>query len=383
MIGAHPPGLDPFARWTLLVAVANQAIGLGVVFGLLAELQDAHGLPTWSLGSITGAAYIAALLGHLTLGRVADAGGARRLLVGGSLVGVAGLVWMAVGSTVWQLVAARALVGLGEGAFVPASRRLAITGRSGRSGAELGKLTSAAVIGWLVGPPLGAVLNETLGLAAAFWIPAALGAGLLPILLRIPPAAAGRSRPTRLRVLLGERRMRAAIAAGAGEFVGFGVLEAVAARHFTDLGANSLQIGLGFAILSLPLLALAPVGGRVADRGEPLRVARVALLGAGLAFVGLATLTNLVAVVGTLAAYAVAVAFLIPSAQLAVARASGQGSAASGQGLYEAVGLTLAGGAAIVAAPVLSLVGPSALFGAVALGLVGLAGLTSRLASEH
>ncbi len=106
----------------LFIATFVISSGNGVVFPLLADLQDEHGLPTYGLGIISSAAFLAALVGQLTLAGQADRGRAKLLLLGGVVVSAVSLVLFALASELWQFVGARALSGLAIGCFLPATR---------------------------------------------------------------------------------------------------------------------------------------------------------------------------------------------------------------------------------------------------------------------
>ena len=67
--------LAPLYIVTFLAAAAN-----GVVFPLLADLQDAHDLPTYGLGIISAASFLTALFAQLALAGQADRGRAKTLL---------------------------------------------------------------------------------------------------------------------------------------------------------------------------------------------------------------------------------------------------------------------------------------------------------------
>ena len=177
-------------RTALLIGAGVFALGLGLIVALLAELQDEFGFPTWGLGLIAGISFIAGFVGNVTLSPIADRGHARTMLVVSSLVGVVSLLWLAGATELWAFIAARALFGLADGAFFPAARRIAVTGRPDRPGAELGALMGAAIAGFLSGPVVGGLLAEAFSLRVAFIAPAVVLSLAVPIVLRLPRAEA-------------------------------------------------------------------------------------------------------------------------------------------------------------------------------------------------
>src|SRR6476620_7498769 len=77
---------------SVYVATFVIAAGNGVVFPLLADLQDEHGLPTYGLGIISGVSFLASLVGMLVLSGQADRGRAKLLMVGGLGLSVVSMV---------------------------------------------------------------------------------------------------------------------------------------------------------------------------------------------------------------------------------------------------------------------------------------------------
>jgi MFS family permease len=76
-----------------------------------------------------------------------------------------------------------------------------------------------------------------------------------------------------LRSLLALPTIRAALAASIAFYVTIGMFEAVWALLLKDLGADKLLIGLTLSFFTVPMIFLAPTGGRYAQRYGPLRVA--------------------------------------------------------------------------------------------------------------
>ena len=107
---------------SLYVALFVLTASLGVVFTLLAALQDDLGFASSSLGLIAGATFFAAVFAQIWLAPFADRGHARVLMVAAVIVTALASIWFALATSVFELVAARVLAGLGIGAFQPAAR---------------------------------------------------------------------------------------------------------------------------------------------------------------------------------------------------------------------------------------------------------------------
>lgn len=354
------------------------AASAGVVFVLLSDLQAAFDLPTWGLGLIAAMGFLGALAVQLLLAPLADRGQGRVVAIVALGSGTGGTLWLAVASQLWQLAAARGLVGIGLGLFGVVARK-AVIGTSGiGSGERLGALLSAGVAGFIAGPPIGAVLSE-LGLSVPFVVLGlALAAVSVPAQAAIgrAPVATSAARHADLLPLLRRPGMQAALAAQVMLFGFIGVFDSVIDRYLTDLGAGNLLVAAGLLCMGLPLLVLPARAGRWAERNGGARSLCLALVFAVPCYAayGLWAVPAAVIVAGVLGAVAEAVGF--PSAQLVAVEETGPSGAAMGQALLDTSGMTAAGFSALAAPAVYAAFGARVLFigyAAVAVGLVALA----------
>jgi EmrB/QacA subfamily drug resistance transporter len=124
----------------------------------------------------------------LPAGMAGDRFGRKRLLLGGLAVFLAASLWCALSVSAGELIAARALMGLGAGIVFPLSIAVvsAAFGDEERP-AAIGILTAAIALALPLGPVLGGVLLQHFSWHSVFWInvPAALvtlaaGAFLMP-----------------------------------------------------------------------------------------------------------------------------------------------------------------------------------------------------------
>jgi MFS family permease len=332
----------------LHLAVAANTVGLGVILALLADLQDAYGFPTAGLGLVAASAFLTAFVGFVWFSRYADRGHAKVMLIAATFTGAIALVIAAFARNLWMLVLARGMLGLAEGAFVPAARRVVLDWTPDRPGEVLGRILAAAVAGFALGPVVGAVLAEHFGLEVPFLVPAAILLMAVPVVtrLRAPepvPIVEGR----RLLSLLGNRLVLGGITFAAIEFAAFGAFDAVWARLLTDLGASTTFVGVSFTLIAIPLIFLGPRFGRLVDRKSPVLVAfiGIVLLLPALAGNGWLTVPVLLAVAGAL--IAAGGAALGPAGAALVARGSPPDMIARGQGLLEAFGFLAAAAAAL------------------------------------
>jgi len=351
----------------LHMAVAANTVGLGVILALLAELQDAHGLPTSGLGLIAGSSFLAAFVAYLVLARYADRGHAKAMLVAGSLVGVAALVMTAYADSLWLFVVARALLGLAEGAFVPAARRVVLDWDPDRPGEVLGKIMAASVGGFLLGPVIGGLLAPRFGLRVPFLLPAAVLLAAIPVVARLrAPAPIPGVTSTSLLALLRNRAVLAGVGFIAIDFMTFGVFDAVWARLLSDRGASIAFIGVTFAAISIPLVVLGPGLGRRVDRQSPTAVAIPGLIAVLVSIVGYAWIQSPVALTGVALLHGVGSAAIAPAGSALVAAGSPPDMLARGQGLMEAVGFAVAAAAALPSGWVYETHGRGWLFGSIA-----------------
>lgn len=360
----------------LYLATAIEAVGYGAIFALLAELQDEYDLPTFGLGLIAGASFLAGLGAQVGLARYADRGHTRLMLRVGLAVAAVGMLWFGIANQLWEFVGARALLGLGSGMFIPAARRVVVTRAGDRSGEALGRMTSFEVGGFVCGPPIAAVLAAAFGLHAPFIVLAGALALTSPAVARVeePPVEEEQERRV-VRVLVARRGVRAGLALAGALYLSIGVFDAMWARYLTDLGASTAVIAVTLMLFALPLVALSPFGGRLADRSGPLRSGVIALavtvpLVAAYGFVNSVPIACLIALVHTLGD-----AITTPAGQSAVARSAPPSLTAAGQGLWGAVAAATAAVAAFGAAPLYGAFGAEAMWSAAAIGVGVLAAL--------
>ncbi|MDE0288901.1 MAG: MFS transporter, partial [bacterium] len=354
-----PPHLP---RLILLAFVFTLATGIGVIFSLLADIQDRFGFPTWSLGLLAGIPFAMTLFGNLWLVPLADRGWERLLITSGCLLLVASLLWMIFATALWQWVAARALMGLAEGVAMGPTRRVMLGWDPDRQGRALSSVMVAMIGGILLGPVMGGLLNE-INHTFPFLVPA-VAAGALVFLLQMVRPAEYKSVRTRLnrRHLFAIPGFASGLLLAASNWLYIGVVDAIWARYMTDLGARTVVVGFGFLVIALPSIVLTPVSGRLADRMNPVRLAMTAaLLGLPLlAAYGLVSAVPSLLAVGAL--HSACWAFVTLPGQAAVAKVGPPGQAAEAQGLVEVYGLTLAAVGAFAAAPIYEAAGPMALF---------------------
>jgi len=174
-----------FTRAFLALGVAELAYftSVGVsLYALPLFVTGPIGGSEAAAGLAFGSFAVSALVLRPYVGRLADSGGRKPLLVGGALLAAAGLVATAYVDDLAAIVALRLLLGVAEAAFfVSAFAVLADLAPESRVGEAISYNSLGLYLGIAFGPPLGEVLEHWSGFTAAWWAAgglAALAAGL-------------------------------------------------------------------------------------------------------------------------------------------------------------------------------------------------------------
>jgi EmrB/QacA subfamily drug resistance transporter len=242
----------PSIRWALA------SLSLSTLLSSLGTSIANVGLPTLELAFNASfqqvqwvvIAYLLAITALVvSIGRLADFLGRRRLLVGGIILFTGASVACGLAPELWMLIVARAAQGLGAAAMM--SLALSFVGElmpKDQTGSAMGLLGTMSAIGTALGPSLGGVLIAGLGWRAIFLVNLPLGILAYWLAQRYLPA---------------DRQLRASPSM---EFDTVGtVLLALA------LGAYALAMTVGrgsFGLLNLGLLGVAAVAAALFMRVE-------------------------------------------------------------------------------------------------------------------
>ena len=375
----------PAARSRLLTAAFAALLTSAFVFfvagGIVLPVaprfaRDELGATGVAFGIAIGLYSIAALLARPVVGWVADRYGRRPLLVAGALLTAFATAATLAVTSVGPFVAVRAVLGVGEAAFLVAMLAAAADlAPEGRTGEALSIGSLSLWLGVAVGPAIGEWLLGT-GDYAAVWIGAAvLSAAGAALALLVPE-----TRPVRAAPGPGEERRRAPWFHPAGVLPGIIVLCATWGMagfipflplYASDLGAGGS--GPALAVYGGVIVVVRLAGARLPDRVGPGRLAAVALAitAAGLILLGI--LPQYAGMLVATAVFAVGIALAIPAIlALAIQRAPAEerGSVVGTTSVF----LDLAFGIApVVLTPLADVAGYGAAF--VASGLVAAAGV--------
>jgi MFS family permease len=347
-------------------------MGLGVVFTVLADFRDRYHIDERSLGTIVAAGFFSSFGAQLTLARFSDRGHARVMVRLGLVVYVASMAGMVVGTTFATLLAARVLLGLGTGMVVPALRRMAVSSAPEDVGHRLGRMSAFDIGGFVLGPLLPVLLSDRFGIKAAFVV---LGVGalvLLPLVVRLDDAGPLDLTHASLRNLF-HRPMVGTLVASMALFTAIGTFDALWSVLLTDRGASRRVIGIGITLFGLPLIVLASVGGRIAQRQGPLKIFTLSACFAAPCIVSYGQMESVVLLTAVSFVHAIGDAFGFPAIQVAAAVAAPPERQAAAQGLLGAIELATAGVAAQAAGAGYHAWGPGPVFIVVGVAVVALA----------
>jgi MFS family permease len=365
--------------WTaILLATAAVGVANSVVFSVLSDLQDTYGFADWGLGLIAGAGMLVGFFGQLLLAPLADRGYSKHLLLGGLALAIVGSVLFAGSSSLVGFVAARAVVGLSNGLFMPAARAIAASISPDAVGERLGRLGGIELAGFVTGPVIGGVLVGPFGVRWPFLVCGMFAlvalAFLAPRPLPAPPIDTERHRLGF--ELLRLRGIQIGVLLSVALFVPVGFYDAVLDRYLTDLGASNVLIGFSFVAYGVPFALLSTAGGRLADRRGAYKVCVASLaFVVPLTFVyGVMTVPLLITALFVVEGSAQALG--APAAQAVVAHGAPVGRASAAQGIAGAMNLVAAAVTAFLAPLIYERWGSVVLF-AVAAGLVAICALAA------
>jgi MFS family permease len=258
---APPPWREVFTgargRLTtgLLILEALVAVEILIVAAILPAVQrDLQGLQLygWNFAALT----LASLGAVPIAGKLTDRLGPRSVLGAAIAIYAAGLVLAATAPTMLVLVIARFVQGIGGGGlYVVSIATVAKTYPERIRPRVMALLASMWIVPGLLGPPVGAVLAETVGWRWAFVAP-------LPLIV----FAVALVMPSLRGVGVSDKESRLPVVASLVLMVGVGILLA----GLTDLSAWSIPLVVVGLALTIPTLRrITPAGTLTARRGLP------------------------------------------------------------------------------------------------------------------
>src|SRR3569833_2327614 len=164
-------------RLSLALAMLLPSLGTSIANVALPSLEAAFAVPFSEVQWVVLSYLLAVTTLIVGVGRLGDMIGRRRLLLAGIGIFVISSAVAALAPSLWVLVAARAVQGLGAAIMMALS--VASVGDAvpkERAGSAMGLLGTVSAIGTALGPSLGGALLSITGWPAVFAVLAGLGA---------------------------------------------------------------------------------------------------------------------------------------------------------------------------------------------------------------
>jgi MFS family permease len=352
------PSLLPY-----YLIVFGMAAGLASVVTLLAEFRNNLGFSEFSIGASVAGGLGAGFIAALTLGPQADRGRAPLMLRSGLLLGLAGLIVMAVATDFWLFMLGRILMGLAFGVAQPAARRTVIVADPQNLGRNVGRLGAFDVAGFVVGPAAAAALNAIGGFRAPFWFMAVFLVFLIPTAWRAQSDTAAKDVTRQpLSDLLKNRQLLGACSVVSAYFVFIGAFESVWILDMDNRGASQWQIGVTVTCIALPIAVLAPWGGGLAQRYGPRKWALAMITTCSIFNALFGLVPGLLALILLAIGCGFAEGIGFPSGTMLVSSSVSQSRQAAAQGLASAIEVGTAAIAALGLAAVYASAGHTAAY---------------------
>ncbi|MCF6368125.1 MFS transporter [Rhizobium halophilum] len=167
---------SPPVTYALAGSVLLGSLGVSVVTVALPSLADEFSAPTSTMQWVVIAYLLAATVTVVVAGKLGDALGSRRILLGGLTIFTVASALCALAQSLSALAAARAVQGIGAAVLMalPMSILKEAVGKD-RIGSAMGLLGTMSAVGTALGPSLGGILLSGFGWRAVFVPLAALG----------------------------------------------------------------------------------------------------------------------------------------------------------------------------------------------------------------
>ena len=331
------------AVWAARLVVLAAFFDLFVQFPTIAPHARNLGASVALVGVIVAAYSVTNLFGNLGAGLVLDRWGRRRPMIFGLAITAVAVLSYAFVNSPEQLIAVRAVHGLGAAALTPGA--FAILGdraASGQRGRAMGLAGALIAIPAMIGPPAAGILRDAWGADSVFFVDSAFLALTLVAFVAVtreaPRAAPSRTAGAKGNAWLSSRILWSGYAAQFAITVGVGVLVAHLPLVLENQGETATKAGYGFAIYALVsmLVMASPIGGASDRIGRfvPLLIGLLGVAG-GLAVVGLAD--GYGGIAAGMAVFGLGYGLVFPAATALVAEASGPSRRGMAFGIFYAV----------------------------------------------
>ena len=265
----------------LFVAIAVKSSAYGVMFTMLDDYREQFGISEGSLGLVIAIGFFTSFFAQITIAPMADRGRSRQLIFIGLSLAIVGNFAMAFSDSLPELLGSRFISGVGLGCALPAMRRVIIVSEPQNLGRNLGRVLSCEVGGFAAGPMLSAFLVAPFGIPAPFLVIGVALSLVTATIFAMPiPETAAEDHPTeRFAIdLLRNRAISAGVLIGVAVFFMIGTFDSLWALMMNDLDAPTWMANTGITLFVLPMVVMAPYGGRFVQRVGPFRAGGFGML---------------------------------------------------------------------------------------------------------
>ena len=383
----HDSTTRDLKRLVLLLQVTSAvgSMNYGVMFTMLDDFRDKLHVTEAQLGLVVGAGFISSFIANVLVAPLADKGHAKRLVQLGLVMQLTGALTMGFGGSFGLLFLGRFLGGFGGGAAGPAIKRIIIVSNPGEVGHNLGRIVAADVLGFSVGPLVSALLVGSFGIPAPFLVVVAIVVPSYVLLTRrrIPEVAEANAPTQKFAFdLLRIRAVAGVTVMGTALMIMIGTFDSLWSIMMKDLRAATWIASVGITVFALPMVVLAPIGGRLTQKHGPFLAMILGFTSGAVFMVLYGTLPSpyLMLAVGclhglvdglTITGGSSALALVVPVERLA-----------SAQGVYSGVQILAGGVAASVAGATYEHIGRGAFVSTAAVMMVFLV-VGAWLAKDH
>ena len=287
----------------LSLAILLASLGTSIANVALPTLTDAFDASFQKAQWVVVAYLLASTVVIVSVGRLGDVAGRRRLLLAGLALFTSASAFCGVAPTLGTLIAARAAQGIG--AAIMLALAMALVGETvprARTGSAMGLLGTMSAVGTFLGPSVGGLLIAAFGWRAIFLVTVPLG--VLTVLLAHRHLPADRRVSTSDRAAFDRRgALRHAPSLIMSTLVAAVLMTTLVVGPFYltgALGLGAASVGLVMAIGPLVAALTGVPAGRIADRLGARHTTLLGLTGIATGSVALAALPMTLGIAGYL-----------------------------------------------------------------------------------
>ena len=370
----------------LFVAIAVKSSAYGVMFTMLDDYREQFGISEGALGLVIAIGFFTSFFAQITIAPMADRGRSRQLIFIGLTLAIIGNFAMALSDSLPELLGSRFISGVGLGCALPAMRRVIIVSEPENLGRNLGRVLSCEVGGFAAGPVISAFLVAPFGIPAPFLVIGIALSIVTATIFAMPiPETAAEDHPTeRFAIdLLRNRSIAAGVLIGVAVFFMIGTFDSLWALMMNDLDAPTWMANTGVTLFVLPMVVMAPYGGRFVQRVGPFRAGGFGMLfgAACMALYGAISVPWLLMVV--FLAHTLNDGMTVTSAGVSVGMVAPPERQAGAQGLLGGIQTLTGGIAASFAGVSYEFLGRTATFAIAGLVMAALIGIARLLAGNR